>query len=87
LSSTRALADPNAAAAAAAAATQLRSPKPQRKEGTCNICLDVLGDDRMGCHGCSMVAHPKCLARWFNGQPANAKDAIPEAFPSESQSG
>ena len=65
------------------AGTQLRSPKPVRKEATCNICLDTLeGDDRMGCHGCSMVAHPKCLSRWFNGQPANAKDAIPEAFPS-----
>jgi hypothetical protein len=65
------------------AAVQLRSPKVAPKEASCNICLDTVGGgDRMGCRGCSMVAHPKCLSRWFNGQPANAKDAIPEAFPS-----
>ena len=22
--------------------------------------------DRLQCHGCSMVAHPRCLSKWFN---------------------
>ena len=64
---------------------RLRSPRARLRpagDNSCNICLEELGEDRMACHGCSMVAHPRCLSRWFNGQPTNAKDAIPEPFPS-----